>query len=64
MTSKGNKVAGVCQINLAELAAKSKEEIRESFRLEKCPDKNAKIDLKFLCTFIAEFDVDQLRYYI
>lgn len=64
-TSKGNKIAGVCTLDLGSLLNNKIVELTENYRLEKCPDKNAKIFLKIKTSFLGEVkDVDAVRFFL
>ena len=61
-TSKGNKVAGSYNLDLGALINNKVVELSENYKLEKCPDKNAKIFLKIKTSFLGEVkDVDAVR---
>lgn len=62
-TSKGNKVAGTYTLDLGMLLNNKIVELSESYRLERCPDKEARIFLKIKTTYLGEVkDVDAVRY--
>lgn len=62
MTSKGNKVAGSYTLDLGQIINNKVVELKENYRLEKCPDKNAKIFLNIKTIFMGEVkDVEAMR---
>jgi hypothetical protein len=63
-TSKGNKVAGSYTMDLGALINNKVVELTESYKLDKCPDKNARIFLTIKTSFLGEVkDVDAVRSY-
>lgn len=65
VTPKGNKIAGVVNLDLAsylnrQLISKfcSHLECTEEYKLEKCPDKNGRLVVQWLFTKLEEIDFD------
>lgn len=46
-TQSGNKVGGQVNLDISSYLNKNLFQVNEAFKLEKCPDKNAKLILKF-----------------
>lgn len=61
-TSKGNKVAGTYTLDLGMLLNNKIVELSECYKLERCPDKEAKIFVKIKTSYLGEVkDVDAIR---
>ncbi|CAD8106391.1 unnamed protein product [Paramecium sonneborni] len=60
LSQKGNKVAGQVSMDISSYLNRKVETFREELRLEKCPDKHAKIHIRFQFICIEELDIDQL----
>ncbi|CAD8101260.1 unnamed protein product [Paramecium sonneborni] len=56
VTDKGQKNAGIYNLNLSQYLNHQQFEFQEAFPLEKCPDKNAKILVNFKIKQIGEVD--------
>ena len=57
-TAKGNKVGGLCSIDLAKYIEAKKISFSEVFKFEKCPDKNAALYLHFEIQLLGELQPD------
>ena len=63
ITAKGTKIAGNAVLDLGVLLNNKTVELRDSFKLEKCPDKNARIFLAIKTLFLGEVkDVEAMRF--
>ncbi|CAD8102946.1 unnamed protein product [Paramecium sonneborni] len=60
LSQKGNKVAGQISLDISTYLNRKVENIREELKLDKCPDKHAKIHVRFQFICIEELDIDQL----
>ncbi|CAD8093806.1 unnamed protein product [Paramecium sonneborni] len=56
VTDKGQKNAGMHNLNLSQYLNQQQFEFQEAFLLEKCPDKNAKVVVNFKIKQIGEMD--------
>ncbi|CAD8189818.1 unnamed protein product [Paramecium octaurelia] len=60
LSQKGNKVAGQVSVDISSYLNRKLENIREELKLDKCPDRHAKIHIRFHFKCLEELDIDQL----
>ncbi|CAD8156378.1 unnamed protein product [Paramecium octaurelia] len=61
ITTKGNKKAGQCYINIAQLLNQEKYDINQELLLENCPDHKAKIYSKIRLAEVEKVDLEVIN---